>query len=327
MIVNRALKILALAAGMSAPAQGDLEKWENMETNGKPTARHEASFTELNGKCYLLGGRRINPVDEFDPATKTWKALAQSPIELHHFQAIEYNGKIWIAGALSGKYPNEKPVPNIYIFDPKKNIWEKGPEIPKDRRRGGNGAVAYEGKIYMVCGIVNGHVGGFIPWLDSYDPATGKWEILPDAPRPRDHFSAVIVMDQIVAAGGRTTSQGTNQVFNLTIPEADIFNLKTGEWSTAREPIPTPRAGTMAIALGHKAIIAGGESTNKSAHSEVEALDTETGTWSSWPSLHTGRHGTGLGLVDGMLYTASGCASRGGGDEIDSTERLAIPFD
>ncbi|MFD2257071.1 Kelch repeat-containing protein [Luteolibacter algae] len=308
-------------------ARETTEEWRELALSTHPTARHEATFLSHEGKCYLLGGRRINPVDEFDPKTKTWRSMAKSPIELHHFQAISYDGKIWIVGALTGPYPGEKPVANIYIFDPRENEWSVGPEIPEGRRRGSNGVVLHEGKIYLVCGIRNGHIGGYVSWLDSYDPVRKEWKILPDAPRPRDHFGAALVDGKIIAAGGRTTSQETKQVFDLVIPEADIFDIKAQTWSTAIDPIPTPRAGTMTISLADRAVIAGGESMREKAHDEVEALDPASGKWESWPSLVTGRHGTGLAMVDGMLYTAAGCAVRGGGKEINSTEVLSMPVE
>jgi len=46
--------------------------------------------------------------------------------------------------------------------------------MPKDRRRGGAGAVAQNGKIYMACRIIYGHIGGFVNWLDEYDSVTGE---------------------------------------------------------------------------------------------------------------------------------------------------------
>jgi len=53
-------------------------QWETITTKGQPTARHEAGFVAYKSKLYLMGGRRINPTSEFDPATNTWTDLSTS---------------------------------------------------------------------------------------------------------------------------------------------------------------------------------------------------------------------------------------------------------
>lgn len=312
--------LIALATGLAAgPA------WESVECKGAPTARHEAAFVEVNAKLYLLGGRGIKPVDEFDPETRSWRALAKPPIEIHHFQPLVREGQIWIVGAMTGKYPGETPLARIHIYDPVANTWSEGPEIPKDRRRGAAGVIAHDGKIYLVCGIRRGHIGGFVPWLDRFDPATGTWEVLPDAPHARDHFQAVLHEGKIYALAGRTTSQETKQVFQLTVPEVDVYEIAKTTWTTLAEPIPTPRAGNSAAAIDGQVVVAGGESARPIAHTEVEALDPATGHWKAWPSLVQARHGTGIAVVNGKLYTCSGCGRRGGKPELDTTEMLPLP--
>ena len=43
--------------------------------------------------------------------------------------------------AMTGKYPHETPISNIYIYNLEKGEWRVGPEIPKDRLRGSAGCV------------------------------------------------------------------------------------------------------------------------------------------------------------------------------------------
>jgi len=45
-------------------------------------------------KIYLLGGRRIQPADIYDPATRTWTLGAPPPVEVHHFQPVVWENKI-----------------------------------------------------------------------------------------------------------------------------------------------------------------------------------------------------------------------------------------
>ncbi len=323
--------ILLLAACSSAPAPEEAAapagaKWETISTQGKPTARHETSFVEAGGKFYLIGGRGMKPVDVYDPETNTWTAASGPPIEIHHFQPSVYEGRIYIAGALTGKYPHETPVQNVMIYDPAKDEWSQGPEIPEGRRRGAAGSLIHDGTLYIVCGIVDGHWAGYVPWLDALDLESDEWTILPDAPRPRDHFQAAWIDGKIYAAGGRTSSAETGDTFKLSIAEVDIYDVASQTWSTADAPIPTQRAGTSTVVWNGKVVVLGGESgAHETAHSEVEAFDPASGAWASLPQMVQGRHGTGVILYDGKLWEAAGSANRGGGPELDTLEALKLP--
>lgn len=303
-------------------------EWQTLPATGSPNVRHEAAFVAVGERLVLLGGRRIQPVDVFDPATATWTHGKAPEIEIHHFQPVVRDGKVWLVGAMSGRYPYERPLDHIPIYDPATDTWSRGPEVPTDRRRGGAGAVIHGDTLYVVCGITNGHWDGHVAWLDALDLKTGQWRRLPDAPRPRDHFQAAIIGDKLYAVGGRRSSAATKETFNLVISEVDVFDLKTGTWSTlpASSNLPTPRAGSMTHAHGPWLIVIGGEShTQQAAHAEVEALDTRSGEWKTWPALQRGRHGTGLAQIGNRLYTASGSGNRGGGPELDSVEAATLP--
>lgn len=290
------------------------------------TKRHEAGFTALGGKLYLLGGRGIKPVEEYDPVAKTWRKLAPTPMEFHHFQPVVVEDKIAVVGAMTGKYPHETPVPNIWYFNPAANEWTEGPEIPEGRRRGGAGTITSGTLLYLVCGIQDGHWSGFVPWLDCLNTETGEWSILTDAPRPRDHFQSVLLDGKIYAAGGRTSFGKNKQVFDLTIPEVDAYDIAKGTWETLATKLPTPRAGCMATTRDGKLIILGGESmAQPTAHSEIEALTPATLTWETLQPMSTGRHGTGAAFIGDTLYLAAGCAKRGGSPELNTMEIIAWP--
>jgi len=52
-----------------------------------------------------------------------------------------------------------------------------------------------------------------------------------DAPRARDHFSAVVIDDKLYLAAGRNTENGDNP-FGNTIGEVDVYDLKKKHWNT-----------------------------------------------------------------------------------------------
>ena len=303
-------------------------KWETITTKGEPTARHEAGLVAYKNKLYLMGGRRINPTSVFDPATNTWTEKSATPIELHHFQPVVFNNAIYLIGAMTGEWPYETPVDRVIIYYPERDEYVYGATIPEHRRRGGAGVVVYNNKIYLIGGITNGHMNGYKPWFDEYNPETGKWKTLVDAPNARDHFQAVVVANKLYAFAGRNTSKISDQDMALTVTHGNIYNFNTHEWEavTNNLAIPTMRAGNFAFAWNNSIIIGGGETAEQvEAHNEVEAYSSKTKLWSKWPSLNQGRHGTGFAVIENYVYTASGCGKHGGEPELTTIERLELP--
>jgi N-acetylneuraminic acid mutarotase len=299
------------------------QSWQLVETTGEPIKRHENSLTSIGSKLYVFGGRGVKPMDVLNTETNVWTTKGETPLEMHHFQAVNYKGEIYVLGAFTGSYPHETPIPNIYIYNPDTDTWRIGAEIP--RKRGSAGAFVYNNKIYLVCGIQDGHWDGHVTWFDEYNPETNKWRTLSDAPQARDHTSVAVVGDKLYLAGGRKSHAAINQVLELTTAEVDVFDFKTNTWETlpASANIPTERAGCSAVSKDGKLIIIGGESSSqKSAHSDVEVLNPRTNVWEKLPPMKVTRHGTGATVINGKIYIAAGSLNRGGGPELNSVECL-----
>ncbi|MEZ4774536.1 MAG: kelch repeat-containing protein [Bacteroidia bacterium] len=301
--------------------------WTGMSfTGAAPKARHENAFAQAGNRFYLLGGRGSDAsnvqVKVFNYGTNSWSNGGQHPLEMHHFQAVELNGLIYAIGVMTGPFPTETPVPDIYIYNPVSNQWVVGPTIPVSRRRGSSGAVVYNGKIYVIAGIQNGHQSGWVPWTDVYDPETNTWTELADAPHSRDHFQAVLSGSKIYVAGGRRSGSGAN-VFQGTVSEVDVYDIPTNTWTTLppASNIPTVRAGTMACLFNDHVVVIGGEndlSTN--ATDNVEALDLNTLTWNTWNPMNVGRHASQPIANNGRIYIAAGASPVRGGTNIAGTD-------
>jgi N-acetylneuraminic acid mutarotase len=293
-------------------------RWTLLETSGEVKGRHENAFVEFKDKFYLIGGRGINPVNVFDPQTNSWETKNNTPLEIHHFQAVVYGNAIYLTGAMTGKYPKETPLENIWIYYPEEDKWERGPEIPKARRRGGAGTVIYKDKLYMVGGIEYGHTSGTNNYFDSYDLKTGQWEILTKAPHVRDHFQAIVVNDKLYCVGGRNTSvhhpNRFGAFFEATIPFIDVYDFNEGKWITLKEELPYPSAAGGIVELGNKLIYMGGEGKFKHAYYKTQCLDLETGKWKQLSPMVIGRHGSSAILHNNKIYVAAGSQKQGGGN-------------
>ena len=113
-----------------------MPEWQTLGCNGEPHCRHENGFAEFEGKFYLFGGRRIQPVDIFDPATNSWTSASPPPMEIHHFQPVRVKDELWLLGTMTGEFPRETPLETVYIYVPATDTWKEGPAIPTHRQRG-----------------------------------------------------------------------------------------------------------------------------------------------------------------------------------------------
>lgn len=291
------------------------QSWIDKNEDESYVERHECSFVQAGNKFYIFGGREsAQTLDVYNYATNTWSNGTNAPLEFNHFQATTYKGLIWVIGAFkNNSFPNEAPLEKIYIYNPVSNIWIQGPEIPIARRRGGAGLVVYNNKFYVVGGNTIGHNGGYVPWFDEYDPATGVWTILQDAPNARDHFSATMEGDILYAVSGRL-SGGPGGTFAPLVDEVDVFDFTLNTWSTLNtsKNLPTPRAGASVVTFQNEIFVIGGEGSGQ-AYDTVEAYNPVTGNWSSKASLNYQRHGT-QAIVSGQgIHIACGSPNQGGG--------------
>jgi N-acetylneuraminic acid mutarotase len=300
------------------PALSRPGHWTLLECQGEPDGRHETTFVEYKDKFYLIGGRESRKIDCFDPETLNWsKMQAGSPL-IHHFQPVVWNNKIYMLGAMTGNYPEEPPMSNIQIYDPEKDRWTEGGEIPEDRQRGSAGTVVYEGKIYMACGITLGHTSGTNNWFDQYDPATDTWKVLPDAPHKRDHFHAVVLNDKMYCIGGRNSSyhepDNFGAFFGAVVREIDCYDFKSGKWTTLESKLPEGSAAAGVAVLDGKIIYFGGETaTPGPALKRTWAFHPESGRWTELAEMNQGRHGSQAVLYKNRIYIAAGSPNRGGG--------------
>ncbi|APP78850.1 Kelch repeat-containing protein [Xanthomonas hortorum] len=300
------------------PATQAAAQWKSVSGEGKPHARHENSLVAIGDRLYLIGGRDDRPLDILDTKTRRWSKGRPPPLAVSHAQAVVSAGKLYFVGGLTGDYPEEAALTHLLIYDPAADRWQVGAEIPKDRRRGAAGTVEHDGVLYLVGGNTRGHMSGYVPWLDAFNTKTQQWTRLADAPRARDHFHAVVIDGKVYAAGGRRSAHESGNTLAQTIGEVDIYNIERGTWTVAPAALPTPRAGTAAIAHDGQLLVMGGESTRQfKAHDEVEAYDPATATWKTMAALPQGRHGTQAATIDGDLYLVAGSANRGGGPELD----------
>ncbi len=302
--------------GDDTPPVSDI--WTGITNVTEHTPRHENSFVQVGDKFYLFGGREsADKVEIYNYQTDTWsEAASTAPFEFNHFQAVAYEGLIWVIGSFKDNgFPNETPSDFIYMYDPLADTWIQGPAIPNDRKRGSAGLVLYNDKFYVIAGNTDGHDGGYIPWFDEFDPATGTWTPLTDAPNSRDHFHATVIDTKLYVVGGRL-SGGPGGTFAPLIPEVDVYDFTNGSWSTlpAGSNLPNARAASSTVTFQGKVVVIGGEG-NGQAYANTDALDVNTGVWTAFSDINNARHGTQAIVSGDGIWITSGSPNQGGGSQ------------
>jgi len=282
------------------------QTWTLKNEDENYTARHECGFVQVGDKFVLIGGRETQVVDIYDYASDTWTQGSASPILLHHFQSIEYDGLVWVIGALiDNNDPHEEPSENVYMYNSASDQWTEGIEIPATRRRGAGGSAVYNNKFYFVGGNTGGHNGNYKSWFDEYDPQTGVWTQLADAPHERDHFKVVVYGDSLYLLGGRQSGGSGGARYPL-IPEIDIYNFTTQTWSTLNpsKNLPTPRSGVSVALYQDEIYVIAGEV--EGTFNDVEAIDPTNNTWTTKNPTRKYRDGTEAIVSGNGIYMVAG---------------------
>jgi len=320
----KTVTIFSLMLSISFFANGQGGTWKVLKTKNDVANRSECGMAAVDGKLYLIGGGDgPATVQAFDPTTLNWTALATAPILMHHFQAVALGNNIYVLEAFStNNFPNQISMPNVYYYHTKKDRWQKGGEMPAERRRAGAGAVAYKGKLYLVDGILHGHASGTTNMFDCYDPATEKWTVLPDAPHIRDHCSAAVIKNKLYVVGGRNTSfrDPENKIFfySQTMPDVDCYDFETGKWSTLAAKLPLGSGGGAVVNLNDVLYYMGGERAIGTApngpRKNTFYLDPSIpDQWTETDSLHYPRNGMAAAVINNKIYAAGGSGGGPGG--------------
>ena len=95
-------------------------RWIEIDSAAPIDARHEACFVMVDNPAigrrgYLVGGRGDRALDIFDPVTRTWTTGATVPLQLHHMQCVQAQGKLWIVAAWTAGFPREENPEFMYV--------------------------------------------------------------------------------------------------------------------------------------------------------------------------------------------------------------------
>ena len=177
-----------LVVGTNEAYDPATNRWETRKP--MPTPRNHPAIGVVGGKIYVIGGRitanniggftaaNVDVVEEYNPATDSWRAMNRMPTARSGQGWATYQGKIYVAGGEQRDYHIEGPLRDVEVFDPAVNDWYRLPSMPTARH--GVNVAAYNGKLF----VIGGHLvfaGGGGHALDA--PNNEVFEFAGAAPR------------------------------------------------------------------------------------------------------------------------------------------------
>ncbi len=286
-----AASLIAAACAAQGPANATWSVKGEM-----PYARAEIAVAEAGGKVYIMTGQSPGVqangfVQEYDPASGSWRDLPFMPSVASHAGGTTINGKIYLVGGFVANV-HIGAMTRVFEFDPAAGSWSAVAPLPSPR--GSAGVVALNGKIHAI--------GGRDPDLnvvathDIYDPATDTWTPAAPLPVARDHLGIAVVDGKIHAFGGRTGASVD------LVGNHDVYDPATDSWTSAA-PLLTPRSAGVGLNLGGRIVYAGGECKDATTDprltfNEAEIYDPATDTWTALPPMPQGTHAA-AGVVVG----------------------------
>jgi N-acetylneuraminic acid mutarotase len=193
-----------------------------------PTKRGSPVAATVNNKIYVIGGasthpgssepavhparphRALSTVEEYDPATNTWRGRSPMPTARNHAAVGVVSGKIYvIGGRLSAAFVSvSSPTDVVEEYDPATDQWG----AVKARMPTPRSAVAWGvqgGRIYVAGGeYQDDRLMAAFRALEAYDPAGNRWAVLPRMPVPRHGLAGAVVGNRLHLVSGDVQSAG-----------------------------------------------------------------------------------------------------------------------
>ncbi len=215
-----------------------------------------------------------------------------------HAQCDNQPNSLYVFSGVDGVvFANSK---NSWRYDDASQTWNALAPIPQ----GTQGAVAtcYQGRIYVMGGSVDSTHGSTLLFV--YDISTDTW--FTGAPLPRPVWGAATASwnGKVFLIGGDQDFLGTG-----TPSEVDLYDIATNAWTGTGAPMPTPAAASGFVQAGSRVYIVGGWNDADAPSSNLKTTqryDLSANTWSTGPSLPSGRADFALAITDKALYAMGG---------------------
>jgi N-acetylneuraminic acid mutarotase len=276
-----------------------------------PIPKFEALSAVVNSKLYVLSGyyndkaQASRRCDRFDPATNSWKRLADIPEAISHAGVAADGDTIWVVGGFLGDHPG--PGTNhVWKYNTATNVWSQGPSLPAAR---GSGAAAILGRTLHFFGGTSADRAGDKGdhWTLNLDGAT-VWKTAAAFPNPVSHAAAVALDGRIFAIGGERHLRESDS----NVGEVYSYNPDNNRWiRVASLPHGRSHFSSSAFVVNNRIVIMGGSlngSANGTPTADVSEYDPVANVWRTLTPMPMALKTPVAGLIRGKIYLSTGNA-------------------
>lgn len=277
-----------------------------------------------------VDGKPLASAELYDPSTGRWLAtgaLAQPRIS--HSAILLLDGKALVLG---GSGVDGNPVASAELYDPAAGTWTST-GTSGSARSSATLTALLDGRILAAGGT---GPGGKLASAELYEPSVGRrWTPTGSLRQSRSAHTATLLTDgRVLVAGGQTsldffTSRGPN-CCNLTpLASAEIYDPKTGAWTTTGSLQQARSFHTATVLPDGRVLVAGGFTAadppdvtgNAQTTASTELYDPATGRWTTTAPMREARawHTATL-LETGKVLVVGGTATPVAGAAIATAE-------
>ena len=213
-----------------------------------PTKRGSPVAATVGDKIYVIGGATTPPgsketavhparphvsvgtVEEYDPATNTWRSRASMPTPRNHATVGVVNGKVYVIGGRVGAAFISAGSSNVDVveeYDPAADAWGSArAKMPSARSAMASGT--WGGRIYVTGGEgQNAQMMYTFRALEAYDPVGNRWMSLASMPVSRHGLAGAVLGNRLHMVSGDVQSAQTG--VEVHTESHDAFELEAAK--------------------------------------------------------------------------------------------------
>ncbi|NXA52627.1 KLD8A protein, partial [Nothocercus julius] len=218
-----------------------------------------------------------------------WKTLAPLPSRRVYSTLVEAGGQVF---AIGGCDDDGVPMDCFEVYSPEANQWTSLPPMPTARA---GVAVATLGKRIMVIGGVGANQMP-LKIVEMYNVDEGKWKKR-NSLREAAMGISVTAKYRVYAAGG----MGSDLRPHNYLQHYDVLK----DMWVSLAAMPTPRYAATSFLRGTKIYVLGGRQS-KYAINAFEVFDTESRSWTAFPSIPNKRAFSSFVPTEDKLFSLGG---------------------
>jgi N-acetylneuraminic acid mutarotase len=261
--------------------------------------------------CSRSGGTGVASVDRYCPLTGEWETLPPMLTTRRACAVASTGGKLYVMGGAVRMGPptrryisylkceaQEEELQELHdvclveCFDPALCRWLPCPPVEYPRTHAA--AAALGGAIYLVGGLLQGHV---FSQAHRFWPDSSSWEAINHMPTPRFECAAASANRCLYVLGGAPASGEPLSAF-------ECFNSHANTWESL-PPMPNPRFGCAAVAAKGNVYVIGGYG-NWCSLAYIDCFDPEHRVWFSIDPMPVPRNHCGAAVSGSSIYVFGG---------------------